>query len=81
MREYSKTFGINERRLRLAKSDAILMHPGPVIRDVDVHSALVARHPQSSILRQVENGMAIRKAVLWLLAKRFDGKPKTFTLY
>ena len=77
LREYSKTFGISEARLNLAKSDAILMHPGPVIRDIDVHSALVSRHPQSRILAQVENGMAVRKALLWLLADRIDGKVKT----
>lgn len=78
LREYSKTFGISERRLNLAKPAAILMHPGPVIRDIDVHSALVSRHPQSRILAQVENGMAIRKALLWLLTERFDGQQKTF---
>ncbi len=80
LREYSKTFGINERRLALTKKDAILMHPGPVIRDIDVHSALVARHPKSQILRQVENGMAVRKVLLWCLAKRFDGQEKPFEL-
>ena len=78
LREYSKTFGISEKRLNLAKPDAILMHPGPVIRDIDVHSALVSRHPRSRILEQVENGMAVRKALLWLLAERFDGKRKEF---
>jgi aspartate carbamoyltransferase catalytic subunit len=77
LREYSKTFGISEKRLNLAKPGAILMHPGPVIRDIDVHSALVSRHPKSRILRQVENGMAIRKALIWLLAERYDGKVKT----
>jgi len=41
---------------------------------------LVSRHPRSQILRQVENGMAVRKAVLWLLAKRFDGKIKKYEL-
>lgn len=76
LREYSKTFGISEKRLSLAKPDAILMHPGPVIRDIDVHSALVSRHPKSRILAQVENGMAVRKALLWLLCERFDGKSK-----
>ncbi len=76
LREYSKTFGISEKRLNLAKKDAILMHPGPVIRDIDVHSALVSRHPKSRILAQVENGMAVRKALLWLLAERYDGKTK-----
>ncbi len=78
LREYSKMFGISRKRLNLAKPAAILMHPGPVIRDIDVHSALAAVDPQSFILRQVENGMAIRKALLWLLADRFDGKVKEF---
>ena len=79
LREYSKMFGISRKRLDLAKKDAILMHPGPVIRDIDVHSALSAVDPQSHILKQVENGMAIRKALLWLMADRIDGKTKTFT--
>ena len=78
LREYSKTFGISERRLQLAKKNAILMHPGPVIRDTDVHSALVARSSQSHILEQVENGISARKALIWLLAKRYDGKVKKF---
>jgi aspartate carbamoyltransferase catalytic subunit len=79
LREYSKMFGISKKRLALANKDAILMHPGPVIRDIDVHSVLAAVDEQSMILRQVENGMAIRKALLWLLANRMDGKTKTFT--
>ncbi len=77
LREYAKTFGISERRLDLATPHAILMHPGPVIRDIDIHSALVTRHPRSRILAQVENGMAIRKALLWLLVERLDGAVKT----
>ncbi len=80
LREYSRTFGITEARMKLAHKDAILMHPGPVIRDVDVHSALVSRHKQSHILNQVENGMAIRKAILWCAAQRFDGKVKPFEI-
>lgn len=79
LREYSKMFGISRKRLDLAKKDAILMHPGPVIRDIDVHSALSAVDNQSYILEQVENGLAIRKSLLWLLASRYDGKEKTFT--
>lgn len=79
LREYAKTFGISERRLELAKPDAILMHPGPVIRDIDVHSALVSRHPRSRILQQVENGMAVRKALLWLLVDRVDKALKEFS--
>lgn len=80
LREYSKTFGMSERRLLMAKPGAILMHPGPVMRDIDVHSALVARHPQSRILAQVENGFAVRKAALWLLSERYDGKVKPYEL-
>lgn len=79
LREYSKMFGISRKRLDLAKKDAILMHPGPVIRDIDVHSALSAVDKQSFILRQVENGMAIRKALLWLLVDRKDGKTKKYS--
>ena len=78
LREYSKTFGISEERLNLAKPNAILLHPGPVIRDIDIHSALVTRHPKSRILRQVENGMAIRKALIWLLVERHDGRVKQY---
>jgi len=79
LREYSKMFGISRKRLDLAKKDAMLMHPGPVIRDIDVHSALATVDEQSYILRQVENGMAVRKALLWLIADRVDGKTKKFT--
>lgn len=76
LREYSKMYGISRKRMDLAAPEAILMHPGPVRRDVDVHSALVSVDEQSRILRQVENGMAVRKAVLWLLSVRFDGRVK-----
>ena len=76
LREYSKMFGISKKRLDLAKPNAILMHPGPVRRDVDVHSALVAVDERSHILQQVENGMAIRKTLLWLMANRMDGRQK-----
>lgn len=78
LREYSKMFGISRKRLDIANKDAILMHPGPVIRDIDVHSALAAVDEQSHILKQVENGMAVRKALLWLMCDRADGKQKTF---
>lgn len=79
LREYSKTFGITPHRLNLAKKNCILMHPGPVIRDIDVHSALVTLDDRSKILDQVENGMAVRAAILWLLVDRKDGKKKSFT--
>lgn len=76
LREYSKMYGITRKRLDLANDKALLMHPGPVRRDVDVHSALVTMDEQSHILRQVENGMAVRKSLLWLLCNRNDGKTK-----
>lgn len=76
LREYSKLFGISEKRLNLANENAILMHPGPVRREVDIHSALVTLDNRSHILQQVENGMAVRKALLWLLGNRTEGKEK-----
>lgn len=76
LREYSKMYGISRKRLDLANKNAILMHPGPVRRDIDIHSALVVVDEQSHILRQVENGMAVRKTLLWLLCNRIDGKVK-----
>ncbi len=79
LREYSKTFGITKERLAFANENAILMHPGPVIRDIDMHSALVTLNNKSRVLDQVENGMAIRGTLQWLLASRFDGKVKPFT--
>lgn len=78
LREYSKMYGISRKRLDLAKDNAILMHPGPVIRDIDIHSALSAVDEQSRVLQQVENGLAIRKTLLWLLTQRCDGKVKSF---
>jgi aspartate carbamoyltransferase catalytic subunit len=78
LREYSKMYGISKKRLDLAAKDAILMHPGPVRRDIDVHSALVSVDDRSYILQQIENGMAIRKTLLWLLSNRMDGRIKEF---
>jgi aspartate carbamoyltransferase catalytic subunit len=78
LREFSKTFGVNERRFALAKKDAVLLHPGPVMRDIEVHNALMTRD-STKVLTQVENGLAVRLALLWLLIRRTDGKKKTFT--
>ncbi len=77
LREYSKMYGISKKRMDMANKGAILMHPGPVRRDVDVHSALVAVDERSHILKQVENGMAVRKTLLWLMANRVSGAKKT----
>ena len=78
LREYSKTFGITENRLLLASKDVILMHPGPVMRDIDMHSALVSLDERSQILSQVENGLAVRAAMQWLVVDRKDGRKKEY---
>jgi len=74
-REYSKYFGLNERRLALAKPDAIVMHPGPINRGVEMEPS-VADGPRAVILEQVSRGVAIRMAVLYLLAGGESG-PET----
>jgi aspartate carbamoyltransferase catalytic subunit len=65
-REYARYFGLNARRLALAKPDAIVMHPGPMNRGVEIDPG-VADGPRSVILEQVSRGVAIRMAVLYLL--------------
>jgi aspartate carbamoyltransferase catalytic subunit len=67
LREYSKTFGVGKRVLARAKPDAIVMHPGPMNRGVEIDGA-VADGPQSVVLDQVEAGVAVRMAVLYKLA-------------
>ncbi len=66
VREYHRLFGINKRRVALAQPDAIVMHPGPVNRGVEL-SAEVADGPQSVIGGQVTNGVCVRMAVLDML--------------
>jgi aspartate carbamoyltransferase catalytic subunit len=66
-REYFEEFGLTAARMRHAKSDAIVMHPGPMNRGVEIDSA-VADGPDAVILEQVANGVAVRMAVLYLLA-------------
>jgi aspartate carbamoyltransferase catalytic subunit len=65
-REYSRTFGMNQARLALAKPDAIVMHPGPINRGVELDPH-VADGERSVILDQVESGVAVRAAVLDLI--------------
>jgi aspartate carbamoyltransferase catalytic subunit len=67
LREYSIHFGLNQRRLGLAKPDAVVLHPGPVNRGVEIDSD-VADGALSAILDQVNNGVAVRMAILYLLA-------------
>jgi aspartate carbamoyltransferase catalytic subunit len=71
LREYFRVFGMNEARLALAKPDVIIMHPGPMNRGVEIASE-VADGPYSVILDQVANGVAVRMAVLYLLAGGVD---------
>ncbi len=67
LREYFHLFGMTRERLSLAKDDVIVMHPGPLNRGVEIASD-VADGPDSVILEQVANGVAVRMAVLYLLA-------------
>ncbi|MEN8181430.1 MAG: aspartate carbamoyltransferase catalytic subunit [Myxococcota bacterium] len=69
IREYAATFGLDRAKLRYAKDDAIVMHPGPVNRGVELAHDL-ADHRPGVILDQVRNGVAVRMAVLYLLAGR-----------
>lgn len=67
LKEYFNLYGLTSERLKLAKKDAIVMHPGPMNRGVEIASD-VADGPQSVILEQVTNGIAVRMAVLYLLS-------------
>ena len=64
--EYTRMFGLNKERLSWLKKDAIIMHPGPINRDLEL-AADIADGPRSVILEQVSNGVAIRMAVMHLL--------------
>jgi aspartate carbamoyltransferase catalytic subunit len=65
--EYARLFGLTGERLALAKPDAIVLHPGPMNRNVEIASE-VADGSHSVILRQVGLGVAVRMAVLYLVA-------------
>lgn len=67
LREYARFYGLNNENLTLAKPDAIVMHPGPMNRGVEI-SSYVADGPQNVILNQVENGVAVRMALLYLVS-------------
>ncbi|HDS16821.1 MAG TPA: aspartate carbamoyltransferase catalytic subunit [Proteobacteria bacterium] len=66
IRDYARVFGLNRQRLELARPDAIVMHPGPMNRGVEISSE-VADGRRAVILDQVSNGVALRMAVLFLL--------------
>jgi aspartate carbamoyltransferase catalytic subunit len=73
LREYNRVFGVTQERLEQAPRDILILHPGPMNRGVEIDST-VADGPHSVILQQVTNGVAVRMAVLYLLA---GGKPET----
>jgi aspartate carbamoyltransferase catalytic subunit len=66
VREYSSLYGLNSERLKKAKPDAIILHPGPINRGVEISSE-VADGPFSLILDQVTNGVAVRMAIFYML--------------
>ena len=71
LREYFAVYGLTAERVERAKPDVIIMHPGPVNRGVEIASE-VADGPYSVMLEQVANGVAVRMAVLYLLAGNPD---------
>jgi aspartate carbamoyltransferase catalytic subunit len=72
LREYYRVFGVTVERLERAPRDLVILHPGPMNRGVEIDSR-VADGPHSVILHQVTNGVAVRMAVLYLLA---GGRPE-----
>ena len=73
LREYTMQYGLDLERLESLQKPLVIMHPGPINRGVEISSE-VADHPQAIILDQVQNGVAIRMAVLYLLAQTKIGK-------
>ena len=74
LREYARTFGIGPAALAEAKPDAIVMHPGPMNRGVEIES-IIADGERSVVLEQVEAGVAVRMALLYLLAGESSEPP------
>ena len=70
-REYAQLYGLNAKKLESLKKDIIVLHPGPINRGVEVTSD-VADSKNAIILDQVENGVAIRMAVIYLLAAKLN---------
>jgi aspartate carbamoyltransferase catalytic subunit len=67
IREYSELFGLDGEKMKQAKSDVTIMHPGPLNRGVEI-TPEVADGPYSVILKQVKYGLAVRMAALYLLS-------------
>jgi aspartate carbamoyltransferase catalytic subunit len=73
LREYNLAYGVSKKLLDGLKKEIVIMHPGPINRGVEIDSD-VADSKQSIILQQVENGVAVRMAVLYLLAGKKSGQ-------
>ena len=71
LREYALYFGVNRKRLEKLDKEIVIMHPGPINRGVEITSD-VADSEHSIILNQVENGVAVRMAVMYLLVNKKD---------
>lgn len=72
-REYHRLYGLDEQRLSLAKPDALVMHPGPMNRGVEISSSVADNIEQSAVTEQVEMGVAVRMACLDILTRRGRG--------
>ena len=73
IREYTLQYGLTKALLDSLNKEIVVMHPGPINRGVEISSE-VADSDQAIILNQVENGVAIRMAVIYLLASKIDRK-------
>ncbi|RLI15011.1 hypothetical protein DRO49_05735 [Candidatus Bathyarchaeota archaeon] len=69
LKEYRENFSLNQEKVKLLKRDALILHPGPVNWDIEIASSLKEK-VSSLILEQVNNGLAVRMAVLYLLSER-----------
>ena len=78
LREYQHFFGLTTQRMKRARPDVLVMHPGPINRGLEVESA-VADGPNSAILQQVANGLAVRMAALFLVASSKSGVAQSAT--
>ncbi|MEA2487224.1 MAG: aspartate carbamoyltransferase catalytic subunit [Actinomycetota bacterium] len=74
LREYAALWGLDSRRMALMRPDALVMHPGPMNRGVEI-SAAVSESPRSIILDQVANGLAVRMSLLYLMLGGHDKDP------
>jgi aspartate carbamoyltransferase catalytic subunit len=70
-REYSQLYGLNKKKLESLKKEIIILHPGPINRGVEITSD-VADSKNAIILNQVENGVAIRMAIIYLLVAKLN---------